>query len=268
MQSQIGLKKFLLGLGLNKDETSIVSFLIDHGAQTVLQLSRRLPIKRTRIYRLIEDLLKKGIIEEQIEENTKLYQLSNPSNLERLLKQQEINTRSLRQMFNQIQPFLSSNSTQVLGDTKVLFYRGQNGLRQMAWNLLKADKEVLGYTYRIFESAVGKNFAKQIYQEMGERNIRLRELYSDEFLESIKKSELGMPNHLKNQTITSSTQSRYLSPKIVDIIHQMDIYDDVLAIYNWHEGEVFGIEIKNAKVANMQKQIFNVLWNQAEFRKF
>lgn len=268
MQPHIGLNKFLLGLGLSKDEALIITSLIDHGAQTILQLSRRSPIKRTQIYRLIDDLLKKGVIEEQIAENTKIYQLSKPANLERLLRQQEFNTQALRQIYTQIQPFLSTNASQVLGDTKVLFYRGQNGLRQMAWNLLSADKEVLGYTYRIFESAVGKNFAKQVYQEMGLRNIKLMELYSDQFVDSIKKSDIGLPLHLRHQTKSSSTQSRYLSPKVLDIIHQMDIYNDVLAIYSWHEGEVFGIEIYNSKIAKMQKQIFNILWKMAEFRKF
>ncbi|EKD96520.1 MAG: hypothetical protein ACD_24C00009G0001 [uncultured bacterium] len=44
----------------------------------------------------------------------------------------------------------------------------------------------------------------------------------------------------------------------------MDIYNDVLALYNWHKGEVFGVEIYNDKITAMQKQIFEVLWKMAK----
>ena len=56
---------------------------------------------------------------------------------------------------------------------------------------------------------------------------------------------------------------RYLSPEVVDISVQMDIYNDTLAIYSWHEDEVFGVEIHNKKIADMQRQIFEALWNSA-----
>ena len=59
-------------------------------------------------------------------------------------------------------------------------------------------------------------------------------------------------------------QSRYLPSSILSIDHQTDIYDDVVAFYNWHEGEVFGVEIYNDKVASMQRQIFEILWGMGK----
>ena len=38
----------------------------------------------------------------------------------------------------------------------------------------------------------------------------------------------------------------------------MDIYYDVITIYNWFEGEIFGVEIKNEKVVLMNKQLFEL----------
>lgn len=44
----------------------------------------------------------------------------------------------------------------------------------------------------------------------------------------------------------------------------MDIYNDVIGIYSWHEGEVFGVEIYNEKVATMHKQLFEIVWKIAK----
>ncbi|MBI5452275.1 hypothetical protein HY945_02345 [Candidatus Gottesmanbacteria bacterium] len=43
----------------------------------------------------------------------------------------------------------------------------------------------------------------------------------------------------------------------------MDIYNEIVSIYHWHEGEIFGVEIYNEKVANMQRQLFEMVWRMA-----
>lgn len=59
-------------------------------------------------------------------------------------------------------------------------------------------------------------------------------------------------------------ESRYLDPKVLDLEIQMDIYNDVVAIYNWYEGEVFGVQVINEKAAKLQKQLFDVVWEKAK----
>jgi hypothetical protein len=43
-----------------------------------------------------------------------------------------------------------------------------------------------------------------------------------------------------------------------------DIYDDIVSYYNWHEGEVFGVEIYNKHVANAQRTFFEMLWAKSK----
>ena len=61
-------------------------------------------------------------------------------------------------------------------------------------------------------------------------------------------------------------ESRYIPPGLLKIDHQLDVYNDVVAIYNWYEGEVFGIQIVNEKVADFQKQLFDLVWKQANLK--
>lgn len=261
------VNQFLSGLDLNKEEILIYKTLIKKSPLTVLALSRVTNIPRTQLYRFIEKMQSNGLVEEIIDEHKKLYQSISPDDLERLIIIQENKAKSLRGLFQPVKDLLVGQTKITQAETKVIFYRGKKGIQQMVWNELKAQNEVAGYTHRVFESAVGKAFAKKIYEEFRLRNIRFKEIYSDEFLESLTKDGYEQPQYLANQRLFN-TESRYIPKNILDIQHQLDIYNDVVAYYSWFEGEIFGVEIHNQKVADLQKQLFNLVWNQAKVKTF
>jgi hypothetical protein len=57
--------------------------------------------------------------------------------------------------------------------------------------------------------------------------------------------------------------ARYVSEKQFPIMNRMAIYDDVVAYQDWRGGEVFGIEIYNQMIADMQRNFFEMLWTKA-----
>lgn len=251
------ITEFFLTLGFSKEESNIYTVLLKDGPKTVLQLSRSTGINRTTLYRILDKLDSRKLIEEIIDEYKKLYKAVDFHTIELLIKEQENKTEFLKTTFPQINSLLSSNAATQPG-TQVVFYRGKNGIQQMAWNTLKATKYVLGYTYREFEEIVGSTFAQDWRDEFIVRKLFMREIYSDELYKSKKQG-------FKATTDPSiQFQERYISSKILDINHQMDIYNDVITFYNWHEGEVFGVEIYNNKVALMHKQLFEIVWNKAK----
>lgn len=195
-----------------------------------------------------------------------LYEAVDVNGIQRLIVLQENKARISKALFNQVQNILANQSEKKQADTKVIFYRGKNGIQQMVWNELKSKNEVVGYSHYIFESAVGKNFANQVHQEYLQRGIKVREIYSDNFLEGLKSKSFEFPFYLKND-YKGQIESRYIPKHVLNIEHQLDIYNDVVAYYSWIEGEIFGVEIYNQKVASMQKQLFEIIWKQSKIRK-
>ena len=124
----------------------------------------------------------------------------------------------------------------------------------MVWNVLKATTEVVGYTYRDLADFVGQKFMDDFAAEFIRRNLVIRDVFGDEYKSKWNPAD-NWAGHVK---------SRYLPDKILTIPHQMDIYDDVVSFYNWHEGEVFGVEIYNGKVARLQKQLFELAWEKGK----
>ncbi len=137
-----------------------------------------------------------------------------------------------------------------------MFFKGIDGIRQMAWNILKTKTELLGFTYRPYVEVLGEKFFEEWKKEFDFRKIKFREIYSDEFVERSK--ALGLAEDLM-----VGDGSRYISEEVLKVTYQTDIYDEVVAMYNWYEGEVFGVEIHNEKIANFQRQLFELVWSKA-----
>jgi len=251
--------RFLSELGLTTEEIKIYLTLTEKGSLTILELARITNINRTRVYRLVEVMHKKGLLEEIVEEYRQQVKAVDIHQLDLLIKEKERQSGFLREAFPQIGNLITQQKILQQPTTKVVFYRGVEGIKQMGWNTLQAKKEVLGFTYRQYSEIVGEKFTHKWYEEMFARKICFREIYSDTYLKSLKTPLTTSKDPL--------FQQRYISSKILDINHQSDIYNNVVTHYNWYEGEIFGVEIYNEKVAQMQKQIFNIVWKMAKMKK-
>ncbi len=143
------VSRFFINLGFTKEQSDIYLTLLKDGPQTVLQLSRKTNVNRTTLYRTLEKLHAQKLVEEIIDEYKKLYKAADFHTIDLLVKEQENRTEFLKTAFPEINALLTSTSSSQPG-TKVVFYRGSDGIRQMGWNTLKANRIVMGYTYRRF----------------------------------------------------------------------------------------------------------------------
>jgi len=229
------LQTFLTNLNLDQEEATIYQALAQKGTQTVLQLSKQTNINRSKIYRRLERLQNLNLVEEIIAQHTTRYQISDINQLEQLLAQKEQTTKHLRNIFPDIKNSIVGQIGLHDPSTQVKFYRGKQGIRQMIWNVLKIKDVGVGYSYRPIYEIVGEDFTHRWSEEFKNRNLKFRDLINPEY-----KTHKGAKNLDPGKIISSE----YFSSKIIDkdtltINFQTDIYNDTVAYYNWHEGEVF-----------------------------
>lgn len=254
------IQTFLTLLGFKPEETTIYLTLTQKGALTVLELSRTTGISRTQVYRIVEEMEAKGFIEQIIDEHRKLAQPVPVRELAPLIRQRQSEAVEAERLFPGVRELLEANVGTNQADTKVLFYRGKQGLRQLVWHTLRAQKTVLGYTYRRLEEYLGEDFMGDWRDSFVRKGLLMRDIYSDEYLESIAPT-----GHIPHST--AHYVSRYVTNTLLTVNLQMDIYNDVVAQYNWHEGEVFGVEIYNSKITGFHKQLFEIVWRQGKAEK-
>ena len=257
MVNKLELKQKLTLLGLTDNQAEIYLLLLKQGLASLLELSRRININRTTIYRIVEDLKKLNLVEEVLDDRGVKVKAVAPENLNLLLTQKETELTQLKSNISSLISDLSAINDQPAPSTQVVYFRGQSGLKQLLWNILKAKGESVGYGYADWNQSVGRDFAEKLRAERVKRQIFDREIQNTD--------QLGpMSDWTKIKDYGQIYECRFLDKKIVNIKHDTYIYNDVFAFFYFIKDEMFGLEIHNPEIAKTQKQIFEILWKLAK----
>jgi len=248
------VKKYFAKLGLEPEVADIYLALHTYGPQTISELSRSSRVERTRIYRLIDDLLASNLIEVESHYKRGVIKAAPISNLQILIVQKEQEAKSLRDELGLIEQVLTRNSLSSPA-TRVQFYHGPEGIRQMQWNLFRAKGETLSVMHRPMYSVTGSHFFERWVEHWNEVDLKVRLICDQNFIDD---SNAWHAKHPDNQVKGHNT--RLLSPEVLPLTFCFDIYNDVIAYYNWQDNEIFGIEVYNAEIAAVQKVFFEMLW--------
>lgn len=146
MMNKTALGEKLASFGLTIRQSNIYLSLLEKGIQSPLELSKITNINRTTLYRDLEQLKEIGLVEEIVDTNRTRFSGSDPQNLEFLLTKKETELQKLKLDLPNI---LSQLPSSIIGspNTRIISFRGKTGLQQLLWNVLKAEKEHVGYGY-------------------------------------------------------------------------------------------------------------------------
>ncbi len=250
-QSNKKTVEYMRQLGLLTDEITAYLFLLQHGPQTVLSLSRGLKTGRTKLYPLLEKLADNQLITVHERHYGTSYEAHDPEVIDFLVNEREQQVRNLREQLpsalHQLQELRQESPT----TSKIIEYRGVDGLKQMNWNLTKAEKEFRVLELSGLDKHLGKHFADKMRSRFNEKGLTSYDLTN-------RKNRSREPGAESDQAFT-----RYIDPKLFTIEFETYIYNNVVTLLSYDSNDVFGVEIHNDKLARQQKQLFDLLWSQA-----
>lgn len=252
------VREYFAQLAFDTDMADAYIALYAGGPQSISELSRAINIERTRVYRLLDQLKNVQLVETEVRYKRSIIKAAPISNLRILIAQKEQEVAALRGQLDIVEQTLGKD---VLSSpsTRVQFYSGYRGLKQMLWNELRAEGEIVGYAHRIFEEGVGKDLILSWTEQFQHRKLRSRLLTGSEWHMSWNTAgKRGSGLRVKG------IQYNYLAPDIFAINHARDIYNDVVAYFQWKDGEIFGFEIYNQEIANAERQIFEAFWARSK----
>lgn len=243
--------------GLDDVEVQIYLNLLSGGAKTPLDLSRETNINRSKIYRYLDRLQAKRLIEEADKGRGLTLKAASPDALQLLILEKEQQLRNQKELLPDLVKELAAlPASGGKSGFEVKHYHGTEGLKQMLWNHLAAKKEILVFGYENRNNIAGKAFAETIRFEQVERKITKIEI--ENATDQGDYWYTNVPNWGKYY------KSRYVPPKVLNIQQYQVIFNDTISILNWADGNKVGVEITNAPFAEMFKQIF---WNYWEMAK-
>lgn len=252
---------YLSNLGFDDIEIKIFQVLAQNGPLTLLEISRKSKIERTKLYRIMDQIAQKGLVEEIPNYKKLTYKAASLSTIELIVKENKLKGEFLTNNFptfvhavNKLTPNISKNN--------VIYYHGREGIRQMAWHLLRTKGIFRTYSYRFWDEILGEKFTLSLNEEMLGIKLKVQDIYSDQYI-SYKQNWLKIHKH-KPKGTWDFWKSRYISENILKVDQNIDIYNDVVAYYHWEGDETFGVEIYNQRVADFHKQTHDVLWKMAK----
>jgi hypothetical protein len=259
------INQYLSALGFDQNAAKLYLSLVEHGPQTLLSASRLSGIERTKLYRLVEILVEKGLIEETQEYKKRTIQAATIGKVELLVREKELQNQYLTSSFPTFSSLIQSLSTPFPGQ-KVIYYRGAEGIKQMTWNNWvshPAEKIYRTYSCSFWNEIFGDNFTNKLSHEIVRQGFVVQDLYSDTYVEFMK-NWFSKDHKWVGNFITWN--SRYIPSETLAIDLNADIVGNTVAYYYWQGKEVFGVEIVNERFAKFQKQIHDILWTVAKKR--
>lgn len=259
MNKQIILAE-LEKLGLEEIEIKIYLFLLEKGPHTHLELSRAINVDRSKVYRDVEKLIRRKLIEQSHTERGKKIQAASPNNISLLIQEEEEVLKLKKESLPSLIEQLTNLPSYIEREFEVKHYWGQEGLRQMLWNQLHAEKEIIAFSHKNKNDIVGKPYAEKIRTEQVGRKITLYEIENE--------TDQGDFWYTDVKSWEDFYQSRYIKPEILKIKQYVAIFNNTVSIINWSDGEEIGVEIINSSFADMQKQLFWKFWEIAGKKLF
>lgn len=246
------LLQIIKQVGLGSKHALIYELLAKMPATTPLELARETKLNRSSLYRYLEEMRGKGLVELVLRDKSSKY-IANLSGLDQYLASEESRVESLKQIIPSLVRELSVNKERAQSEVK--YFQGRDGLKQMLWNVVASGREYVGLGYENWNTSVGKTYADKLRVKNMETGAKSREI-TNEIEDDFEYTNLGA----EYQRVY---QHRQIDTKILEIKHDTYIYGEVFAYYYHYQGEYFGVEIHNKEIARTERQMFEILWKVA-----
>lgn len=242
----------LISLGLTEDEATIYTVLIEGGFMPVSTVSKRANIGRPLTYKILDDLIKKGIVEKKdTGSKIALFAPIHPRELEKLLddKKKEIeNTK--KALEESLGPMISKYNL-FIGKPNVQFFEGKEGLMKM-YDDINAEKNDILLIQSPFDSEISeiddivqKQIKKQVTNNIHTKAITPQISTTKEWVE--------------NKDIQNLVTRCIIPEKIFDIPAQIIIYGNKIGISSVKNPFITTI-IEDKSINDTFRIMFDYIW--------
>lgn len=242
--------KQLIELGFTNKEASVYLALLESGQSTVSYIARKAGINRTTGYDILEILAGKGFVSVIDQGNTRQYTAEDPRKIiqysENKLKQAQEELQASKKILPELKSVFNKTDK-----PKVKFYEGLDGLKEVLEDTLTANEQLVGY------SVAESYFDVLPEYGMGYLKRRIAKGISGRFIAPDTPGTRERAKHDKAEL----RETRLVPKDKLNIEIEINIYDNKVIMASFKEE--LGIIIESQKIADAQKQIFELAWAQA-----
>lgn len=169
----------LQNLGIKHEETKLYLSLLETGAQTAGDLSKKHGWPRPNVYNHLQKLIQKGLVRESTKANVKLFIPEAPEKLILIYQQKVDEFKESQKKIETLLPTLKSLPGNNFLKPRMQFYEGRDQIQTMLQDIL-FHKDIRTYTLwpvRMMIDMATKEFLRYHNKERIRRNIHVNSLW-------------------------------------------------------------------------------------------
>jgi len=236
------IKEFLISMGLGRNESEIYFDLVQRGASSVLEISKRTKIHRSNIYDYLRVLVGRGLVYE-INGSTTMFSARSPDSLLNYFKEREAQLGELIKQYKG--RFLKKDDGSKIRITKGLF-----AFREAIFDMLDNDSTIRVYGIPVEAPDKLGPILNDFHKERIRRGISMQQIYNS-----------GAEDRVRYLNKMKFTEAKVLPAKY-DSFATTNIAGDKVFILLWGE-DMTVIEIDDKHLALPYGNYFNILWKKA-----
>lgn len=245
----------LTQFGVSELEARIYLEILSRRGDTALLISRHIKIARTKVYRILDNLIARGLVITRLGDRGARFTALAPDQLDLLLSDREHELDKLKASLPMLQSQLAELSLKGQSPkSQVLYYHGKDGLKQVTYNSLKARGELLTYELSNMNAFMDQTEAEKLRERFVANQIKIRTLTNASTVEAYTDV---------SKLVEKYWEIRHLDPQNKPFQFEILIYNDVYCMYRYTGDEIFCVEIHSQELADMQRQLFEYLWSSA-----
>jgi len=251
--------KTLLDLGLNENEAVLYSLMLEIPQSTVQELAIRAPFPRTMLYHVLGQLSESGLVSQKKDKWRTVYIAEDPERLYEILAKKEKDFAQASKSVRTLIPKLKQSYSLAGKRTSVRSFDGiEDYKKALEDTIISKPKEIFAYeTLGVEKSALDLRNAynaKRITRKIKKKIL---------FFENKKALDYIKARKYDDYTEFRSIKDGMLTGFDTDFM----IYDGkILYTSHYDITEPSAILIEDAELYNMQKSLFESLWQSAESR--
>jgi len=242
-------------LDLQPNEIKIFRSILN-GQNTPLGISRSTTLSRSKVYKILETLEQKSLVNKQAKPYGTKYFPPSEENITQIIQNLETNKNKQIESLLSLQSHIANIDYEKGNKPIILNYKGIEGFKRVNWNSTKAIDSLRIYEFDTLTSLSDDyNFAEEVRLEFSKKkNFKIKQLTNlKEF-----------PDYTNIPAIVTITEARYIPKEILNISTEVMIYNNIVTSYEQHPKTAFIVEIQNKNYASMQKQLFDISWKIAK----
>lgn len=249
------IKKQLSGIGLSDGEVRVYMALLDLGSSTTGPIVNESKISSSKVYNILDRLIKKGLVSFIVKSNVKHFEALEPSKILEFLSNKEREIQKQRVLIKDMIPVLSARRNSKKEDESSRVFIGYQGIKSYfneVFNSLKKGDErlVLGAQSGYSDIPKVMYFFQMMNKKFASKGIKTKIIFNKEM-----KKNVGKRYDKFNQT-----RVRYLEHATPASI---GIQGDNVDILLWTKEKEVLFSITSKDVAESYRTFFDTMWKLA-----